>query len=229
MIIYKATNLINGKCYVGKTIEKLNTRISKHFSSVKKLENVNDDNNYFHNAIKLYGKDNFTWEVLKECNDYLMLNLMETFMIIVHKTHYTEGGYNLTWGGDGSFGFKHTEKTKLKMSIARLGKKQTEEQKNNTSKALIGHIVSEETKEKLRKPKSEEGRKNITISAQRFAKIWKIINPDGKVIIIKNLRIFCRNNELNYKNMFAVAAGKRPTCKGYKCERQSGRTPGRRN
>jgi group I intron endonuclease len=63
MVIYKATNKINGKSYVGQTIRTLNERKQSH---------LNDSNNnstcYFHNAIRKYGKASFKWEILDECD-----------------------------------------------------------------------------------------------------------------------------------------------------------------
>lgn len=50
MIIYKVTNLINGKCYIGKTIKELNERKYRHLYISKYI----NENNFFHSAIKKY-------------------------------------------------------------------------------------------------------------------------------------------------------------------------------
>ena len=113
MIIYKVTNLINKKIYIGQTIQKLNTRILRHARDSKK------DNNYFHNAIHKHGIDNFKWEIICECETKEILTIMETFMIMVHKSHVSENGYNLTWGGEGRRCFKHSEESRKKMSETR--------------------------------------------------------------------------------------------------------------
>ena len=54
MIIYKITNIINGKSYIGQTAYSLNERWLSHLSDMVKKK----DNNYFHNAIRKYGWDN---------------------------------------------------------------------------------------------------------------------------------------------------------------------------
>lgn len=116
-IIYKAINLINGKCYIGQTIHSLNWRKTKHrYSSL-----TPSTTDYFHNAIRKYGWNNFKWVVLCKC-DIELLDIRETMKIIVEHSHVSEGnGYNLNWGGGSNRGFKHTEETKKIMSDRHIG------------------------------------------------------------------------------------------------------------
>lgn len=123
-IIYKATNIINGKCYIGQTIKLLCQRKYEHIYST----NNTLDTAYFHNAIRKYGSENFIWEVICENVPLFLLNIRETMKIIVEHSHKSEGkGYNLTWGGDGSCGRECSEDTKLKISKSNKGKKRTED------------------------------------------------------------------------------------------------------
>lgn len=177
-IIYKATCLINRKCYIGKT-NNLKERIIYH-KKCSKSKNKKFKNILFYKAIRKYGFDNFKWEILKECDTLEILNLLETFMIMVHHSHISEGGYNMTWGGDGGdiftynpkkeqirekhrqnlmgnrywLGKHHTEKTKQKMSIKHKGLKKgiklTEEHKKKIGLAFKGKKLSEEHKKKIR-------------------------------------------------------------------------------
>lgn len=127
-IIYKATNIVNGKCYIGQTVRTLDKRIYNHFYNAKKVKKEDEnDCRYFYRTLRKYGIKNFKWEMLKECNSREMLNLMETFMIMVHKSHHTENGYNMNFGGDGQSGFKHTIKTKnkIKKSLDKINFKET--------------------------------------------------------------------------------------------------------
>lgn len=55
MIIYKVTNKINGKVYIGKTKYTLNDRKSQHFSECK----LYNTHNKFHNALRKYERRNF--------------------------------------------------------------------------------------------------------------------------------------------------------------------------
>ena len=104
MIIYKATNKIDGKCYIGQTIKGLKRRKQEH-SNAK-------DGCYFHNAIHKYGFDNFEWEVIEECDSKEELDEME-FHYIKQYDSFKPNGYNLTLGGNkGTYGWIPSEETK---------------------------------------------------------------------------------------------------------------------
>lgn len=90
-IIYKVTNKVNGKSYIGQTRYTIEFRWKQH--QHKK------DNTYFHNAIHKYGIENFSIEILEECN-VEDLNSREIFYIAKYDTF--NNGYNLTIGGDGN-------------------------------------------------------------------------------------------------------------------------------
>lgn len=90
-LIYKITNKVNNKSYIGQTRQGIQFRWNQHTSK--------KDNTYFHNAIQKYGKDNFEIEILEEC-DVEVLNEREIFYIAKFDTF--KNGYNLTIGGDGN-------------------------------------------------------------------------------------------------------------------------------
>lgn len=79
---------------------------------------------------------------------------------------------NLTRGGEGMLGFKHTDEAKAKMSIAKKGIKLSEERRKKISDGQIGRVVSEATRKKIsdaqigkpRKPNSPESNKKISIA-----------------------------------------------------------------
>ena len=93
--IYKITNTINGKAYIGQTIlDPVAGRIHDHF-------NYPDRSNvYLSNAIKKYGRDAFTVEILHEALN-IFLDDLEVAEIKKHNT-FAPNGYNLTHGGSGS-------------------------------------------------------------------------------------------------------------------------------
>ncbi|KKM94986.1 hypothetical protein LCGC14_1192690, partial [marine sediment metagenome] len=149
-------------------------------------------------------------------------------------------GYNLTEGGEGTIGFKQTEKTKRKIGIANRNKIRSEEFKKSVSEAMkgerhpmygrcgknnprFGKKHSEETKKKMSvshkgKKLSDETKKKLSKTKR---KRYKIIAPNGENFIVHGLRNFCRNykkEKLNHANLIKVAKGKWEHYKGYKCE-----------
>ena len=90
-IIYKITNKVNGKSYIGQTRYTIEFRWKQHQHK--------NDNTYFHNAIHKYGIENFSIEILEKCN-IEDLNSREIFYIAKYDTF--KNGYNLTIGGDGN-------------------------------------------------------------------------------------------------------------------------------
>lgn len=117
MIIYLSKNVINQKKYIGKTVRQLNNRKISHLSAVRKgRENV-----YFHNAIRKHGESSFTWEIVCECSTSKELCQKEKYYINLYKTNNPDYGYNLTNGGEGCEGYKHTQANKELMSKMKKG------------------------------------------------------------------------------------------------------------
>lgn len=143
-IIYKATNKINGKPYIGKTIQKLKQRIYIHKVYAKK-----NSRHVFAQAIKKYGIENFGWEVICEC-DNEVLGIVETMKIISNNTHYLDGyGYNMTYGGEGCLGYKHSLEVKEKISKSKQGKNNP--MYGKITKGYTGHHHKEEIKQLISK------------------------------------------------------------------------------
>ena len=91
--IYKITNKINNKMYIGQTITTIKERMYKHYSNAKKATTGIDF------AIGKYGKENFIVEEVCSCLDE-DLDDLEQFYIAKFDTYNT--GYNLTIGGQDS-------------------------------------------------------------------------------------------------------------------------------
>ena len=158
MLIYKATNTISGKVYIGKTIQSLDARWRSHLRDVKCNSSA-----YFHHAIRKYGPDVFKVEVIHTAKTLVELSKMETFFIVLYQSFKTENGYNRTMGGDG--GGVPTEATRKLMSSAKKGKpslrrglKMSQESKDRISAAKLG------------RPQSVK-RKFINLSEERKQKI----------------------------------------------------------
>lgn len=93
-LIYKYTNKINNKSYIGQTIQKLAKRHNRH------LKDSEEDNLYFHRALQKYGVDNFTLEILEDNIPLDILDEREKYWIKYYDTFYlNDNGYNMTEGG----------------------------------------------------------------------------------------------------------------------------------
>lgn len=96
MIIYKITNKINNKVYIGLTKNTLKYRWSRHISESK---NINDTK-HLYKAIRKYGVENFVIEQIDETNDFEKLGELERKYIKEFNSTDPTKGYNLTAGGE---------------------------------------------------------------------------------------------------------------------------------
>lgn len=154
--VYKTTNLVNGKIYIGqkKSEEFLN---NQYLGSGRLLKL----------AIECYGKENFDIELLEECYSKQQLNDRERFYIKEYKSQDRSIGYNIVGGGEsgaGSNGYdwfnNGVKETRCKTCPTgwvpgRLP--MSEECKQHISEAHKGKSLSEETREKLRQVKHPSG------------------------------------------------------------------------
>lgn len=93
--IYKATNTVNGKMYVGQTKRTIEQRWKQHVHSA--ITDNPFDKSPLHRAIKKYGADKFVVEQVEKCEDK-DLNSRETYWI--KRLGTFDSGYNITLGGE---------------------------------------------------------------------------------------------------------------------------------
>ena len=169
--IYKITNKLNGKHYIGVSVN-IKSRWSNHRNiSPKRLS-------YFQSAIKKYGVENFEFSIIEQCHKD-NFEEKERFWIDFYKS--MENGYNLTAGGNIRKELsdrtikqmsekrkgvpkskEHIEKiriannsehVKLTISQKNKGRKLSEETKAKMSASKMGHPVSKESIDKMLKTK----------------------------------------------------------------------------
>lgn len=120
--IYKYTNLINGMVYIGQTKQTLEQRDYNHLRQI-------NDNTYFHRALKKYGRNNFSLELVEDNIPFSDLDEKEKYYINYFDSFYTTGkGYNLTQGGQWGSG---TQKLTIKQAD------EIKEKIKNTEKSFI--------------------------------------------------------------------------------------------
>lgn len=120
MYIYKITNLINNKIYIGQTIHSIEKRFNRHIIDSK------NKNTRIARAIKKYGADNFAITIIDTAYSQQELNEKEIFWIKFFNSTDISIGYNITFGGDDTNTYRNrTEKemndTKHKLSVSKLG------------------------------------------------------------------------------------------------------------
>lgn len=93
--IYKITNKLNGKIYIGKTLSTIEDRWKEH---LKESQKERSSKRPLYDAIQKYGKENFYVEEVEEC-DYKILSEREIYWIEYYNSYHN--GYNATLGGDG--------------------------------------------------------------------------------------------------------------------------------
>lgn len=146
--IYLTTNKINGKIYVGQ----------------HSTDNLNDgyigSGTLLKMALKKYGINNFSKEILAYADTQNKLDYLEKFYIRKYKSRELYNGYNLTDGGAGFCGLVFTDEHRRKIA---------EKLKGNTH--TLGYICSEETKQKI--SKANKGKKRTYDFKKRMSEFAK--------------------------------------------------------
>lgn len=211
--LYKVTNKVNGKSYIGITKLEVSERLSLHIGASKNPKYP------IQHAIAKYGIDNFTIEILNTGPTKESIASLEQPAIELHESHISKHGYNVAKGGyGGDLGPEANRKRALTKQNFPLEKKQrlAEEQrirqqgktKENDSgrlaqsiavtgnKFALGLVHSEETKKLIgdtnRKPKSQKTRQRMSKSA--------IINHNGKRFTGRNASCLCCKKEWDIGN-----------------------------
>ena len=99
MLVYKITNTLDSKVYIGKTVRDFSIRKREHLHAVE----LNKSKVPLYQSIRKYGTDNFKFEVICQyfCITIDELNEYEKYYIKLYKSTDRKYGYNITSGGDG--------------------------------------------------------------------------------------------------------------------------------
>lgn len=235
--IYKIANKITGDFYIGSAIN-LKNRFYRHNTTL----NLNKhQNRHLQNAYNKYGKHAFEFVIIELVPNKNSLIKREQFYIDklnpiynickiansslgIKRTEDTKHKLSLAKKGNkNALGAVRSEKTKQQISNSckklknALGHKHTIESKRkiseNNSKYWKNKNRSEDTKLKI--SKSKKGKKLSEGAIYKISKPFKLLSPEGSIIEGRNIRKFCRENNLKPSNICAVIKNKRKSHKGW--------------
>ena len=156
--VYRLTNIVNKKTYVG-SARNLRTRFYVYHSASR----LASSNMIIYKAILKYGYSNFILEILEYC---------EPDNVVAREQYYLDllkPEYNILSTAGSSFGYKHTKEALEKMSVGRsayTGYKLSAETRGKLAVAATGRVLSEETKAKI-----SAARMGIKLSDETRAKL----------------------------------------------------------
>lgn len=206
-IVYKHT-CPSGKVYIGITKQAPNKRWLNGLGY--------QHNDYFFKAIKKYGWENIKHEILVDNLNEKEAKIKEVELISFYKSNQREYGYNITDGGDGVHGFKHTEETKSK--IHNLFQKGCIPW--NKGKTTPIEVREKQSKAKQGKPSVRKGcklsQREIELHAQAVAKKTYQYDLDGNLIKVWNsVKEASTTLKLKSGNIASCCSGRLKTAYGF--------------
>ena len=186
--IYEIQNKINNKRYIGFT--RYQHPIQRFYRHIRISEDsTNHDFRIIHKAIAKYGRENFTFKILYQSLDQKhTLKEMEPYFI-KHYDSFGPNGYNLTRGGEGILGHRHSEETRAKIKEKRaiqiFSPDCIEKLKQHGLKGSPAYNkrFTEETKSKLSESQSQRMKEGYNPKATKWIvrdnhnRIQEICNP----------------------------------------------------
>lgn len=195
MVVYKITNIVNSKIYIGCTMKSIQNRFQEHIGHRFLHKNG------ISRAILKHGAENFTVEEVEKCISRKEMFNREIYWIGYFNSCNVQIGYNMTNGGDSGpihCGDKNSSYGKPNNKLAEFNRSRkgiplSESHKKNVSIGQMGGKRNEDTKEKMRlirRQKWAEGKYSeigAKISAAKKGVRSKKIIP---IICINNYKIY---------------------------------------
>lgn len=213
MVVYKITNKINGKAYIGQTTESLRRRWSRHCREESHCTVLK-------NAIKKYGREAFSVKTLFTTDSMQDLNHMESYFINKFNS-LTPNGYNMTSGGSNPAA---TLEVKRKLSILNSGENHPMfgKQHSEYSKKKISASVSGKYHPLFGKPCSEERKAKISLGNRGKKRSAAFVEKCKKsVLCVETGEVYAsvsdtaRDLSVSISAISNVLRGKSNSCKGF--------------
>lgn len=204
--IYKITNNLNHKSYIGKTTYTIDHRFKQHINNAKTREDLAHLPLYM--AMNKYGIDNFSIEEVEQVSDNDLLSQREIYYIEKYDTYLN--GYNATKGGDGALLYDYDEIWKLwdeeKLSIKQIADKIGCNDFTVRS-CLTSHNVP--TEERIERGANDGNSKTKQQVLQIDPETQQIINTYNSIAEASK-KVGCDSSRIS-----KVCRGKGKTCGGY--------------
>jgi group I intron endonuclease len=183
--IYKISNTINGRIYIGSAVD-LQKRKAKHLFQLKINKHCN---NKLQRFVNKYGIENLLFECIELCEKE---NLIKREQYFIDFFGCVKNGFNILQTAGSWLNHKHTKETRKKQSIAKkgiqskgmLGKKHTDETKNLIAKKAFGRKQTE--KQIQNRIKKNTGKKRPISAILTVRKKLEILNRE-QVLEIREL------------------------------------------
>ncbi len=197
--IYKVTNKINSKIYVGQTHRSLETRFDAHVAM--RLFPRKYGVRLLSLAISKYGKENFSIELIEELPEGTSQSVIDEREIYWgnHYNSLSPNGYNLKLG----FGLrsKWSDEVKKKIGDAHRNKIVSKETRRKLSKIFKGRIISQKTKDLISKNNCKYwlGKKRSKETSLKIAKSFNALKENGWISpLSKSVEAIC-DGKVKYK------------------------------
>lgn len=200
--IYAIVNLANNKLYIGSAV-RLKQRKNLHLSQLRKNKHHSKKLQHTYNK---WGEVYFVFKVVEYCERN---ELIEREQFWISQFDFDTQLYNLNPTAGSQLGYKHSEESRKKMSIAQKGKIFSDETREKISGACKGRIVS------------EEGRKNIKEAQKKVAmtkgkKVNQLDKITGEILAtFYSVRNAAATMNGNHSSISGVCNGKMKTAFGY--------------
>ena len=193
MIIYKITNTVNNKIYIGQTTQNIHKRWQSHTWNCT----LTKTNMMISSAMAKYGIEKFIIEEIDTAETIDELNEKEIYYIL-NLNSLAPNGYNVSHGGKN---FSCNSETRKKLSDSHKGYKVKEETKKKLSEINKGKPIDIKVRE---------------AASEKLSKCY-ILYKENIIYVIRNMKKFCLEYNHHPSWMCALTTGKRTIAKGFMC------------
>lgn len=212
VLVYKYTNTINGKVYIGRTSQSIKARAGKNGSNYM-------DCRKFGEAIKQFGFDKFKCEVLAECSSLEDGDKFEKRFIRLYRSNKSEYGYNLEGGGRKN---KLVPKSTRKILSSKSHRRHSPEWVEKCAAGHRGMVHSISTREKMSKSQLRYRSTDLgklhseKLRIKLSKKVAKLDNNEDVVEIYSSATEAAKANNTQLSGIVRACNGKLKSCAGFK-------------